>query len=275
MFANQASGSVPEGWPRATRSGLVTVILVFLALLAVGLVAGAVLVALSGDVAVSALLAAAALYLTHVVGLGVSLSRDPRRGGPPPAAGVTDRGEPGLAFRFAPGPYYWLTSVLVLTSLGLLATAVAAAAGGPVGWLVAIAATAGAAFLGWYAVIVLRLAPGRLVLTPHGIYHRSLTFEHYTPWSAVYEVRAVPAEQPLIVVKAHTSDDARLRRSTDRRLAGDYEAQFLPFVAVRSLWLRSNSELAYRTFDHYLRHPEDRPELATTTALKPLGVDRV
>jgi hypothetical protein len=66
----------------------------------------------------------------------------------------------------------------------------------------------------------------------------------------------------MIVVKAHPSDGTRIRRTTGR-LGGGYDAEHLPFVAVRGYWLRGNTMPAYRALDHYFRHPDRRTELAT------------
>jgi hypothetical protein len=64
----------------------------------------------------------------------------------------------------------------------------------------AVAAIA-AVFIGWIFVIAVRLLPGVIVLTPTGIYHRSLLLEHFVPWDAVVDVLAWENPDPRITVK--------------------------------------------------------------------------
>jgi hypothetical protein len=261
-----AAYGVPDGWPRARPSTGTVLAAGFLAVLAAAGIAGAVWAAASGRATAAVLLAAAAVYLGHIAGLGVSVWRHPRRGRAP-ALGGTDRGEPGLAFTYARSPYYWLIAVLLLTALGLLGvTVVAAVTGTAAGWVIAVLALALAAVIGWFAAVVLRLAPGRLVLTPDGIYHRSLTFEHFVPWYAVYDVTAESGPGPMLVVKANPADGTRVRRYSGR--LGTHAARLLPFVAVPAYWLGANAGRAYRATDHYFRHPDRRPELSSATALQ-------
>lgn len=93
--------------------------------------------------------------------------------------------------------------------------------------IVAVISAVLAVTLGWIGVVFLRLAPGRLVLTPDGIYHRSLTFEHYVPWFTVYAFSAETGDTPMLAIKANPSDGTRLRRHTGR--LGVFEAAFTSF----------------------------------------------
>jgi hypothetical protein len=246
----------PDGWPASRRSPLLVFSAGFFLLLAAGAVAGAAWAATSGDAAGVVLMVAGALVTAHLAGLAFSLIRRP---GPAGSPGVT---ADGLTFSYAAGPYYWLIALLVLTVLLLAGIGVVAAAGSSAGgWLVAAVCALLAIFLAWFLVVVLRLAPGRIVLTAEGILHRSLTFEHFVPWFAVYDVVAEPAETPLLVVKAHPSDGTRLRRHTGR--LGAYESQFLPFLVARAYWLGGNAVPAYRALAYYFHNAERRAGLGS------------
>ncbi|WP_130510348.1 hypothetical protein [Krasilnikovia cinnamomea] len=240
-----------------------------MAVVTVGLVLGAGQAVASGDLLTAGLLAAGALVLGHAAGFGLSVSRHPRRGGPVPYLGVTEQGVPGLAFRYAGAPCYWFLGMLTVGAVAALGIAVVLAVGGGMaGWIVGGLLAAGAVFVGWFIVVALRLMPGRLVLTPDGVYHRALTFEYYVPWFAVYEVVAADTDHPMIVVKAHPSDGTRLHRPAGR-LGGAVEAEYLPFLVVRAYWLRGNTVRAYQALDHYFRNPDRRSELSSA---QPLGV---
>lgn len=256
---------LPVGWPRVRRNTLIVITAVFLALLSVGMLIGAAGELISGDPGTAVLLVAGALLLAHVAGLGLLLSRHPRRGGPPPGTGTDDRGNPGLAFSYAGEPYYWLLAVLLLSIVGGLGlAAILTLSGSPVGWTAAVLVAAGAGYTTWLGIGIARLAPGRLVLTPDGVHHRALTLDVFTPWYAIHAVEAADTDQPMIVIKAQPSDGTRLRTYAGR---GGHEAQFLPYVAVRALWLRRNSIGAYQALDHYLRHPDQRSHLGTPAAV--------
>lgn len=233
-----------EPWPATRRSPLLILSAGFFALLFAGAVAGVVWALLSGDAAGVVLLAVAALLTAHLAGLAISLLRRPA-----PAASASS-----TSFPYATGPYYWLIALLVLTVL--LLVAIAALSGN---WPVAAVCILLAVFLVWFLVVLLRLAPGRIELTAEGIAHRSLTFEHFVPWFAVYDVVAESAETPLLVVKAHPSDGTRVRRHTGR--LGAYESQFLPFVVARTYWLGANAVPAYEALSFYFRNASRRSEL--------------
>ena len=87
-----------------------------------------------------------------------------------------------------------------------------------------------------------------------------MTFEHFVPWFAVQQVEAADTDQPMVVVKAYPSDGTRLRKHFGR---GGYESQFLPFIAVRALWLRGNSAAAYQALNYYFQHADQRSRLGT------------
>lgn len=255
--------SLPPGWPPTRPTAKIIAAVGLMGLFTVGALAGAGIAATSGQPGPAVLLVLAAVYLGHFVGLGISLSRRPAQVRPPRIVGRTDLGDPGLEIPYARSPYYWAISVTLLSALTLAGIAVIFALAGFLGAIVVtVIAAILAVLLGWIAVVFLRLAPGRLVLTPDGIYHRSLTFEHYVPWFAVYAVSAETGDTPMLAIKAHPSDGTRLRRHTGR--LGAFEATFIPFIVARTYWLGGHAAYAYQVTDHYFRHPDLRPELASS-----------
>jgi hypothetical protein len=254
---------LPQGWPRSRPTAKIISSTGLMALFTVGALAGAGIAAASGQAGPAVLLVLAAMYFGLFVGLGISLSRRPAQVQPPRVVGRTDLGDPGLLIPYAHGPYYWAISVTLVSALGLAGIAVIFALAGSAGALVvAVISAIFAVVLGWIGIVFIRLAPGRLVLTPDGIYHRSLTFEHYVPWFAVYAVSAETGATPMLAIKAHPSDGTRLHRYTGR--LGAFEATFIPFIVARTYWLGGHATYAYRTADHYFRHPDLRSELATS-----------
>jgi hypothetical protein len=120
------------------------------------------------------------------------------------------------------------------------------------GWVLAAVAAVCAAFIGWFLTVVLRLAPGVIVLTPTGIYHRSLALEHFVPWDAVVDIVAREGRDPWITVKAMPTSGTRERKHTGRLSA--FEGQFLPFMVARTMWLGGNA-LPACALTSYFQHP--------------------
>ena len=247
----------PAGWPRAHRSPFR--VLSAAGFLILTVITAAVAVT-SGDAVDAIVFGVGAIFLGHLTGMAVNIMQRPRPADHPPVAGTDDRGETGVAFRYAFWPYYWLVSVFALFALGAAAFAVVlAVAGTTTGWILAVLGAAAAVLTGWYLVVVLRLAPGRIVLTPNGIYHRSLFLEHFVPWDAVVDVQARDAPSPWITVKAVPAPGTRELRHTGR--IGGFEGQVLPFLVARTQWLGANALPAYQAIKHYFDHPADRPRL--------------
>jgi hypothetical protein len=177
-----------------------------------------------------------------------------------PVAGLTDQDERGLAFAYSRWAYYWLSAVLVTVVFGAVGFAVAfAVAGSAVAWVLAAVFIAIALYLVWFLIVMLRLAPGAVVVTPTGIYHRSLAFEHFVPWEAVVDLVAREGRTPWITVKALPTSGTRERRHTGGLGAG---VQGLPFMIVRAHWLGANAVPAYQALKHYFDNPSERPRLA-------------
>jgi hypothetical protein len=248
------------------------------ALMALGMAAGAAWLAWTGQLATGVLLAAAAIFLGHVVGLGTRGWWPRRRSSRTSTLTLTPDGTKGMSFRYSAWSYYWLTAVLVMTELVTLAVTVGAALSATVaGVVMAVVIGVLAMVVGWFLVTMLRLAPGKLILSPTGVYHRSLTSTHFIPWHAIVAVAAEWAGTPIIAVKAFPSKDTRVSRYLGR--FGSGEVQYLPIMVIRTAWLATDPTTVYSALSFYHAHPDLRAELATPDAqdrilLRRVGTDR-
>ena len=256
-FARDAESA---GWLRAGARQRRVGGTILLGILAVAALAGAVVAVVDRDLVGTLILALAAVSLGLVAALGVTVARVPSQTTPSPKAGRTDRGDPGLLISYAKAPQYLLVVLLWLVDLALVMMFAVGLAARSV--TTAVVALVFGIVVIWISVAFLRSVPCRLVLTPEGIYHRGLGFEHFVPWFAVYEVTATGGgETPMLVVKAHPSSQTRLRRRTWR--LGTYETQFLPFLVVRAYWLGGHALYAYETVSRFFHNPVERGLLAT------------
>lgn len=266
----------PETWPtpRPKLWMMLTVgYLSVLTLLACGLGFWALL---SGQPGPAILLLGAGVYLGFVASLGLWLLRIRRRTSPKAITlRITGSDEDGVLIAYSGLLYRWLATMMLLT-LAVLAGVVLS---GLAGWAIppfssppGIASVVVLSAAGLYCLwIVIEMASGRLargcvVLSPQGIYHRSLTFEHFAPWCAVHTVSAEDVSGPLIVAKASPFDHTRVRRTS---WAGkQQEFQLLPYMAVRGRSLATDPAVLYHALRYYHAHPEARPELATDAGLQ-------
>ncbi|MCA2216256.1 hypothetical protein [Jidongwangia harbinensis] len=250
----------PAGWPAPRRTAVRVLSAAFLTVVTAGLALAAVATAVTGDAVPAVVFGLSAVLGAHIAGIAISGLRSPRPADDVRVLGETDKGEKGLAFPYARGPYYWLSVTLALVVLlaGGFA-AVVAAAGSVTGWIVAAIAGGFAVFTGWFLVVLLRLAPGTIVLTPTGIYHRSLVLEHFVPWDAVVDVQPREGRNPWITVRAMPTPGTRERRHTGRFVT--FEGQALPFMIARSYWLGAHALPAYRALKFYVEHPGKRSAL--------------
>jgi hypothetical protein len=187
---------------------------------------------------------------------------------------VTGSGEGGVLVAYSSWLYRCLAAIILLTFLVFTGLALSALAGWVIPPFVAppsalstvIFIAAGMYFL-WIVIDIAsgRLARGRIVLGPQGIYHRSLTFEHFAPWDTVHTVAAEDVGGPLIVAKAFPADHSRVRRTS--RAGKQQEFQMLPYVAVRGRSLAVDPAVLYHALRYYHAHPEARAELATDAGL--------
>ena len=193
---------------------------------------------LSAETVTGVLFVAGAVYLGHVAGLAGWLLRLRRRGSASRVTpDVAERSQRGTSFPYSQWPCYWLTALVAMT---------------------------------WIVLVVIvprrRIVRGRVVLSPAGVFHRSLGFEHFVPWYAVFAVAAEEAGSPLVVAKAFPSEATRVRRTT--RVAKQQEYQLIPYLVVRGRWLAVDPALLYHTLRYYHAHPEARSELATEAGLR-------
>jgi hypothetical protein len=254
---------LPDGWPRPRRSFRTVSAAIFIVLVAAFLAVTAVAAAASGDTLPAVTFGAGAVFVGLIAVLAISRLRQLSPPHGPPATAVNDRGEAGLAFPYSRARSYVMTAILGLFTLGAAAAAVRAATiGTSAAWVVAVVAALAAIFMGWIFVIAVRLMPGTIVLTPAGIYHRSLLLEHFVPWEAVTDVLARENPDPRITVKAFPSPNAREHRYTGR--FGAFEGQFLPFLVVRAYWLGANTLPAYAALGQYFRNPTERSALGNS-----------
>jgi hypothetical protein len=255
----------PAGWPKPSWSLGRVLTAVFFGLVTLVMVAVVVAAIATADLREAITFGLGAVFLGHVTGMSVSMLRRPRPATHPPAVDRTDQGEQGAAFRYSRWSYYWLCMVLGSGGLLVLGFAVVSTPGGSAGgWVLAVIAAAFAVFDAWFLYAVLRLAPGVVVLTPTGIYHRSLVLEHFVPWDGVVDVLARSGRTPWITVKAIERPGTRERRHTGR--LGAFESQALPFMIIRANWLGSNALPAYRALKHYFEHPDQRHTLGEVNA---------
>jgi hypothetical protein len=218
-------------------------------------------------------LAAGAIFLGHVVGLSSRIWWPHQRPIQPSTLTATPDGTKGVTFPYSAWPYYWLTAVLVMTELVALAVTVATALSATVvGVMLAVVIGALATGVGWFLVTMLRLAPGKLLLSPAGVDHRSLTSTHFIPWRAIVAVSAEWIGTPIIAVGAFPSEETRVRRYLGR--FGSGEMQFLPVMVIRTAWLATDPITVCSALSFYHAHPELRDELATPEALDRIGNGR-
>jgi hypothetical protein len=261
MFPHQGP---PDRWPKPGRSAIRVLSAVGFTLLTLITAVVVVSAIATGDITQAVIFAVGVLLFGHLAGMSISFLRHPRPAAGPPAAGVNDQGEMGMAFPYSCWPYYWLSAVLVLVALFAIGLAIPLASGGTAaGWVVAAIAAGFAIFVGWFLAVVLRLAPGRIVLTPTGIYHRSLVLEHFVPWDAVVDVLAREGPNPWITVKARPSSATRERQHSGR--LGSFETQALPFLIGRAYWLGPSALPAYLALRYHFERPEERPKLGAKT----------
>ncbi|GAA3621599.1 hypothetical protein GCM10022223_43120 [Kineosporia mesophila] len=250
----------PADWPKPHRSiGRIGSVVLF-ALLAILFAILTVDEVLHGTLWQVLVWAGGMLLLVHLTGLTVSLMHRPRQASGPPSRGTNDQGEEGLAFPYSRWAYYWLSVVLGACAIGCFGYAVAAVRQVSVaGVVMSLVFASFGLYLLWFLVTMLRTAPGVVVITSAGIYHRSLTFEHFVPWESVTEVAARNHQTPWITVKAFPLEGTRTKNNAGRFSKG---AEGLPFMIIRAYWLGANAVPAYLAVRQYFYSPEQRAELA-------------
>jgi hypothetical protein len=214
------------------------------------------------------------------LGLGTSLSlrllRTRRHVSPTAITlGKTGSAKNGIVIAYSDWLYGCLAILVLLTLAALTGLALSGLAGWPVppfssapGIVSTVVFSAAGLYFLWIVRDIAsgRLARGRVVLSPDGIYHRSLTFEHFAPWHAVHTISAEDISGPLIVAKVSPSDHSQVRQTS--RVGKQQEFKFLPHAAVRARSLKVDPAVLYHALRYYHAHPGARPELATDTGLR-------
>lgn len=266
----------PEEWP-AHRPRLWMVLTVcylgVLTLLAGGLGVWALL---SSEPGPAVFLLAAGVYLGLVTALGAWLLRSPRRRSPGAiSVQVTDSGENGIRIPYSGWLYRWLGTMMLLTFVVLAILVLSGLAGwsippftSPPGAISVIVLTVAGLYCLWVVleIAVGRLARGSVLLSPQGVQHRSLTFGHFVPWSAMQRISAVDGSSPLIVARVFAAEHARVRRTS--RVGRQQEFQLLPDLVVRGRSLAVDPAVLYHALRYYHARPEARAELATELGLQ-------
>jgi hypothetical protein len=259
----------PSGWAQQRPPAWLRFSMWSVAAVAVGMAAEAAWLAWTGRPLAGVPLAGAALFLGHVVALSRRVWRPGRRSSRPGTLTTAPDGATGVTFTYSAWSYYLVTALLVMSELVLMAVGLGAALSATVvGVVAAIVIGAVVLVAGWVLVTMLWLAPGKVILSPAGVYHRGLTSTHFVPWHAIVAVSARWIGTPIIAVRAMPSPDTRVRRYMGR--FGSGEVQFLPIMIIRTAWLATDPATVYHALSFYGSHPDLRTELGT-----PDGLDRI
>lgn len=217
-------------------------------LLAILVAAAGVWSMLLRDTAAAVACGVAVVILGHLFGLQLNLWVQPHNTGDRMRISRIDDGTPGLTFSYSPKLYYLFASFLALLTL---AQAVLVVSAPPL--ILGALLTAAALF------VLLRHAPGRLALTPDGIYHRGIWNRQFVPWDAVRDV--APGEHhhiPIIGVPAEPSAGTRTGRSP-------FKAP--EFMTVQTPWLNVDPALVLQAMRWYHANPTHRFELSYQIAV--------
>jgi hypothetical protein len=268
-FHGDANVHGEDLWPDRKRPAGTVVGIAFMAVLTLLFGFGTVVAFAGGDVTWAVMSLYTTMLCGQVLGLGLYLRWRPLRlrSGTPRIRRTGD-GHTGIAFRYSGWGYFWYFGLFATGAAGLVPFALLGLGEGVAGSLIAVTALLAALFLVAVVVIVLVRAPGRLILTPDGLWHRGLTFTGYSPWEAAALVDAATVGgAPAVMVHVDPSERNRSRSFLPAWL-GIREQELLPFVVVRDQWLATDPALVYRTVRHYHLNPGDRVELGTEAAVE-------
>lgn len=231
-------------------------------LLAILVMAAGVWSLILRDVSAALACGIAVLILVHLFGLTLNLWVHPYNTGDRMRIAGIDDGSPGLTFGYSGRLYYWYAgflTLLTLTQLALTVNAPPLAAGAMASAVGTAAPAAGALLSGTALFVLLRRAPGRLALTPDGVYHHGIWTQQFLPWDAIQDV--VPGEHkhiPIIGVPADPSSETRTRRTL---LRGPEE------MTIQVPWLATEPALILQAMRWYHANPTHRFELSYQIAV--------
>ena len=263
----------PPGWPARPRAVLM-LSFVFLITVAIGMSCITVFQPYPEDRSLTIVISVLAVLLVVIlIGTG-PLLRVRRRWWPRLVTACTaGSGENGVCIPNSTWLYRWLITVVTVigVSSGVLMWVVLRD-GGPAReiWNLTLFLISVVALLycGWFLIDVARgqIARGQVVLSPRGIYHRSVVQDEFVPWTAVLSVNAEYEQGPVIVL--HVISGAPKRRMTTR-LAFRRGPSPRP-ITIRGNTLAVDSALLFHALAYYHSRPEARAELTTD-----LGVQRI
>jgi hypothetical protein len=206
-----------------------------------------------GDAGAALACGMAVLILGHLSGLLLNLWVRPHNTGDRMRITRIDDGTPGLTFTYSRRLYYWYAGFLILLTAALTALAVSSP---PL--------AAGAALTATAVFVLLRHAPGRLALTPDGVYHHGIWTRHFMPWQAIREV--LPGEQahiPVIALPGVPSPETRIHRSVFPSSMTRRSPRAAPdCLTIQVPWLAADPALVLQTLRWYHANPAHRFELS-------------
>lgn len=212
-------------------------------LLSVLVLAAGVWSLILGDTSAGLACGVAVLILGHLFGLLLNLWVRPHNTGDRMRIAGIDDGSPGLTFAYSGRLYYWYAGFLALITVAQLALVLSAP---PL--------AAGAVLTGTALFVLLRHAPGRLALTPDGVYHHGVWSQQFIPWQAIREITAgAHAHIPVIEVPAVASAETRTRRSLFRAPEQ---------MSIQVPWLAVDPGLVLQAMRWYHANPTHRFELS-------------
>jgi hypothetical protein len=158
-----------------------------------------------------------------------------------------------------------LTSFVVIAAITLVAVAVTRA--GELGLVIqAVICVGFSAYLLWTLTEIVRkrLTRGVVMLTPHGVYHRSWAFDSFLSWEQAVSVSAGQLDGQLITLAAYDNARPPVRRRS--RIWKQPEYKLAPHTAIRGMYLSVDPGLAFHTLNFYHANPRARAELGTEAA---------
>jgi hypothetical protein len=111
-----------------------------------------------------------------------------------------------------------------------------------------------------------RLRPGKLVLSPQGIYQRGMTFSSFLPWESLAGVKAVYNGRPYVLLIAYSN--APWERQQLVKLWKVDKLPPTPMIEVNCMSMAIDPDLLYWLLKFYVENPAARGELGTEDAVR-------
>ncbi|WP_433790144.1 hypothetical protein [Actinoplanes sp. CA-252034] len=250
--------------------------LVIIALITPLFLVGAVLAAARGEWTMAAGFGAWGGFCGHIAGSVAFVRWRPFRSKALPTTAVTPDGVTGLCFRYSGWAYFWLLGMIGWSALVPLAIATVWFVTGGVAVIGSVVLVGVALLVLAQVVATLSLAPGRLIATPDGLYHRGQLITQYSPWSQVTSVEAGRAGRARLVrVRVTASAADRPRILLRPWFLPAEERVTLPGIVLRDPWLAVDPRLVHQALRHYLLNPAHRGELGGPAAVERIEQGRL